>query len=282
MKRTPWRIAIVVVLMLSALGIAVPNTAEAQSGTATLTIHSRFCPENYDMSDVYNTCHDTVGDRGVQFTLMGPEVHGDIPGEDGNLTFNELVPGGYTISNSFPTELHTAHVYCSSNLVPGQKLELQSDGLGGYMVYFFLVNGEDLTCDWYTSPNADFGSTRASLTIHNRVCLADYTNFGNEWRDCPTDGVYQETYFFLDDPLPRSHGTADGNVTFSWLLPRGFVISTYFALPGSVYCSTFDSIGMPFFEQRVGPGDAIFLILDAGVDVICDWYYYANPEWWQG
>lgn len=44
---------------------SVPS-ASAESGTASLTIHSRFCPPGYDGTDSYTDCHGTAGMRGVQ------------------------------------------------------------------------------------------------------------------------------------------------------------------------------------------------------------------------
>lgn len=287
MKRIPWRLGTALALLLSMLGIASPIPVSAQEGTASLTIHSRFCPPGYDMSDVYNDCHDTVGDRGVQYSLWGPgalgEVAlGDIPGEDGNLTFRDLPAGGYSFSSTFPSETHQAYVYCSSQYETGRRIELSGSDNGTYLAYFFLVDDENVICDGYTSPNGDFDSLRASVTIHNRWCPVGFSNFGDEWKECFAEDVGLYVNFWISDPVPRYGFALGGNVTFSWLIPADYIITTDLNLPAGIYCSTFDSIGMPFLEKRINPGDSLTLSLDAGDDVICDWYVYPDFDYRKG
>lgn len=133
-----------------------------------------------------------------------------------------------------------------------------------------------MTCDWYTAPDADFDNTRASLTIHTRWCPVGFSDFGKEWQTCmaKTTGNY-----WIDDPLPRYGFARGGNVTFSWLEPADYWFGNDIDQPAKIYCSTFDTIGMPFFEQELPTPDMVTLRLDAGDDVICDWYIYQTEDW---
>jgi hypothetical protein len=171
-KRMPWRLGVAIVLVLSLVGATAPNEVVAQQeGTATLTIHSRFCPVNYEMSDMYNTCRGTVGDRGVEFYLSEISARSSIPAEDGNITFTGLFAGLHRLQNTFPSELHQVYVYCSSDITPGYLVDVADGSYGNYLADIVLSDGENMICDWYTIPNADFDSQRASITLHLRICL---------------------------------------------------------------------------------------------------------------
>jgi len=285
----PWRIAIVVALMLSFLGVATPKMAEAQSGTATLTIHSRFCPPGYDGTDIFETCHDNIGMRSVEFSVTGLDVRfgfNDIPDEAGNITLSDLPPTEYVMSTSLDQSLAISRVYCSlGDGSSGEWLEQDPTeyGWGNYRIQ--LGRGEERVCDWYQIPSDDYINTRASLTIHDRFCPVDFTDFGSEWQAClPTLGASSFLYY-LSGPTETHESLTRGNATFTWIEPGSYVVSNdmwYQQLSGSVYCSTFDSLGMPFLTQPVEVRDTISLILDPGDEVICDWYHYPTADIYQG
>lgn len=96
MSSIPWRIALTMTLILSIISSAEPLGVEAQSDTATLTIHSRFCPPRYDATDIFETCHENVGMRGVEYTawsLDADYTFADIPDENGAVVLTNLPPG---------------------------------------------------------------------------------------------------------------------------------------------------------------------------------------------
>ncbi|MGH2547956.1 MAG: hypothetical protein ACRDHN_01080 [Thermomicrobiales bacterium] len=283
MKRIPWRLGIVLVLMLSMLGIAAPSAVVAQSGTATLTIHSRFCPPGYNGTDIFETCHDNIGIRGVQYTVEGVGA-ADIPDDEGNLVFAGLTANDYRISSSLPSDLNRAYVYCSnSDGSTGRQIPTYLDSDDVEMFDLSLVAGDNVICDWYTIPNEDYNSTRANITIHNRFCPPDYSDFGNEWKDCLGNVGITLLQYSASGPTNRSDFIRSGNVTFSWIEPGVYTISNdlMYQIDASVYCSTTDSIGMPFLSTPLAPDETLTFSIDEGDDVICDWYEYPSSEFYQ-
>lgn len=287
MKSKAWRLTIAVTLLLSLIGLSTFSVARAQSGTATLTIHSRFCPPGYDGTDIFETCHDNVGIRGVQYTVSGIDGGANIPDETGNLVFTDLRSYDYRISTSLPSDLNRAYVYCSnSDGSNGRQISTTVDDYYGEFIELSLVAGDDVLCDWYTIPNEDYNSTRANITIHNRFCPPDYADFGNEWQDClPNVGFSDVVSYSIDGPTPRGDQIHSGNVSFSWIEPGTYEIqidtSYNYRIEASAYCSTMDSIGMPFLNTPLAPGESLTFRIDAGDDVICDWYEYPSSEFYQ-
>jgi hypothetical protein len=286
-KRLPWLLAIVAMLALPALGLATPATTVAQSGTATLTIHSRFCPAGYDGTEIFETCHGNIGIRGVQYTLSGIDSSADIPDETGNLVFSDLRPDDYRVSASLPSDLNRAYVYCTnSDGSNGRQISTSVDEYDGEFIELALIAGDDLTCDWYAIPNEDYNVTRANITIHNRFCPPDYTDFGNEWRDClPNVGFSNLVRYSIDGPTPRGNSIRSGNVSLNWIEPGTYEIhinTIYdYNISASAYCSTMDSLSVPFLSTPLAPGDSLTFSVDPGDDVICDWYEYPSSEFYQ-
>jgi hypothetical protein len=282
----PWRIALVAMLVLSALDLAIPNVTNAQSGTATLTIHSRFCPAGYDGTEIFETCHDNVGIRGVQYTLSGIDGRADIPDETGNLVFSDLRPDDYRISTSLPSDLNRSYVYCTnSDGSDGRQISTSVDDYYGEFIEWPLLAGDDITCDWYAIPNEDYNITRANITIHNRFCPPDYTDFGNEWQDClPNVGFSNLVRYSIDGPTPRGNSIRSGNVSLNWIEPGTYEIhidTVYdYNISASAYCSTMDSLSVPFLSTPLAPGESLTFSVDPGDDVICDWYEYPTSAFY--
>jgi hypothetical protein len=284
-------IGFVVALLLSGLvaGLA-PMTNAQQTGTATLTIHSRFCPPGYDGTDIYNTCHDTIGDQSQEFQLWEDTLRVERskqPDAEGNITFADLETGGYAVTSSIPANLVNTSVYCTWDEGNGRWLNrswLTDDGWEAFSVPIGV--GEQVLCDWYTIPIAEVAASRASITIHNRFCPPDYTNFGNESNDChDTVGFSGMVLYALSGPTPQTENLESGNVTFSWLDPGTYDIRlethTVYEFEASAYCSTMDAVGVPFLTTSIAPGDTLTFRIDPGDEVICDWYMYPTSAFYQ-
>jgi len=138
-----------------------------------------------------------------------------------------------------------------------------------------------MVCDWYTIPNGDFDTTRGSITLHLRICPIDFSDFGHEWKHCEWDGSDAVVRFWINDPLPRNPWPNNGNLTFSWLLPGSYEITTNLGVPGKVYCSTLATLGNPYLEQEMDPGELLDLEVNGGDDLLCDWYVYPDTEYWR-
>jgi hypothetical protein len=266
----------------------VPSTSAA-TGTASLTIHSRFCPPGYDGSDICNDCHGTIGLRSVEFSVYATQTRFNfaaLPDESGNVLLTDLVSGEYTVSSSISLELATPRVYCSSgDGSDGQWMDHHPTEYGWGYYPIPVAAGEAVTCDWYFIPAEDYSSTRSSITIHDRFCPVGFSDFGNEWRDClPTLGA-SSFLVYLSGPTKTHDSLRRGDVTFTWIEAGGYRISNdmlYPDLPGSIYCSTFDSLGSPFLSQSLETRGSFELTVDPGDEVICDWYHYPTAEIYQG
>jgi hypothetical protein len=290
--RRALRLAIMAMVLLTSFGLGItPRAAQAQSPRASLTIHSRFCPPDYDMSDIYNDCHDNVGTRGISFSVFSYVADisfVNFPDADGNITIDNLHSGKYVLTSSHREERLKQLVYCSSgDGSNGQWIDHHPTeyGWGAYDVT--LDAGEAMTCDWYRIPSGDDLETHASISIRDRFCPADYSDFGSEWRDClDTPGANLIKYRAVG-PTPSEDNLVHGNAVLSWLDPGTYTLfsdmATYWdwGFDGVVYCSTWETGGDPFLRQATAPGDPITMTLDPGDNVICDWYHYPTAEFYQ-
>jgi len=146
--------------------------------------------------------------------------------------------------------------------------------LGGLVVLFTMLTWAG------PQPRAD-AAVGATLTIHNRICPAEFTGpdyFGTCHGTPP--GIAFE--FTLAGPETRT-GTLDtaGNATFSDLLLGTYEVSG--GPPGdftrlTVFCASASDLGTSY---PVTVNDSTFTIdLTSGSDVICD--YYNTPEGGRG
>jgi len=297
----PWRIAIVVALMLSFLGVAIPKAAEAQSGTATLTIHSRFCPPGYDGTDIFADCHGNPGLLAIEYSANrftdSPSAMPDsdgfrkaVPDAEGNITFEDLPSGSYHVESNLPAEGQHPAIYCS----PGDGSEPTYYAAGAsreryasietYDFEITLIEGDSITCDWYTLPDSDLLGETANLVIHNRFCPVGY-NGSDEFADCHGNiGIAYVDYSMTGANTQNAMMVVDGNVYFHWLQPGTDDVRfdfDAFDLPASISCSTYGTGEQPFLVQSIGTGEPLTLDLAAGETVICDWYIYPSADYYQ-
>ncbi|CAN5578345.1 hypothetical protein BH09CHL1_BH09CHL1_28970 [soil metagenome] len=292
MYRLVLRLAILAMVFMSSFGIGVtPAAAQAQSERASLTIHSRFCPPNYDMSDVYNDCHGEIGTRGVWFSLRSNASEQgvvDFLDADGNITFDNLYMGEHTLSSSLRDSKSREAVYCSTgDGSNGRWIDHEPTEYGQGFYDISVVWGEVMTCDWYTIPEADFLNTHASISIRDRFCPVRFSDFGAEWRDCLDNPGANLITYRATGPTPLEANLYHGNAVLSWFEPGTYSLfsdmATYWdwSLDGVVYCSTWETGGELFLSQATAPGDPITLTLEPGDDVICDWYHFPTADFYQ-
>lgn len=283
------RSVMVLLLMLTWLGVSAPPQVNAQSDSASLAIHSRFCPTNYDMSDIYNDCHDTIGTRGIWFDVSSPVSRVrdvNLPDEQGNVVVDNLHAGTYTVTSSLRQASVSSAVYCSSGEgTPGQWIDHQPTEYGWGYYDVTLAPGVATICDWYTIPDVDILSTQANITIRDRFCPVGYTDFGSEWRDCLDNIGVNVIEYHAQGPTDREEWQAQGNIAFTGLQPGTYTISSdiggFWDLDGVVYCSTWENAGFPFLSQQTDSYSSLTLTVEAGDDVICDWYHYPTPDIYQ-
>lgn len=284
MKRMPWRLGTVLVLVLSMLGSIAPNLANAQSSSASLTIHSRFCPSQYDGTDIFVDCHDNPGLLAIDYLIWGE--HGserDMPDFEGNLTFSDLAPGTYRIDSSLSVEGQHPAIYCS----PGDGSEAiyyqPNSTREFYSFSIELAAGDAIVCDWYTLPDTDVLTETANLIVHNRFCPVGYTG-EDEFADCHGNVGISYVDYVLNGANQRSSMLNEGNAYFYWLNPGANSVTfaeNIVDLPASVSCSNFGTGEEPFLIESVDSGDALEIDLAAGETVVCDWYIYPSDAYYQ-
>ncbi len=267
-------------LVLAFAGAIVPPNATAQSGMATLEIHSRFCPPNYAGSDLFGTCHDNPGIQGIQFGISGGRSASGTPDVEGNLSFANLPPGEYRITSTAPSDKQaTPAVYCS----PGDgstAVQAPTTNDFGAAATIQLGAGDALVCDWYTIPTADFNATHSTLTIHNRFCPIGYTG-SNPFADCHNDVGVAFVSYTMSGPETATAMLDVGDATFTWLTAGDYNLSADLSLPARMICSDFDHAGEPFLDLSVANGGPVGIELHPGRSVVCDWFVTPNASFYE-
>ena len=279
--RSVWRSLFAATLVLAMFGGLAPAPASTQGGMATLEIHSRFCPPNYAGSDLFGDCHGNPGIQGIQFGISGPGRSGSgTPNTEGNLTFTDLPPGEYRITSTVPTDKqHNPAVYCS----PGDgstATHFPSTNDFQSQATISIAAGQSLVCDWYTIPTADFNTTHSNLTIHNRFCPMGYTG-NNFFADCHDNVGIAYIQYWMDGPESASAMIDVGDTTFTWLTAGMYNLRSELSLPARMICSQFDHAGSPFLDVSVANGGPVGIELHPGTSIVCDWFVFPTPAFYQ-
>ena len=136
---------------------AIPPTAtRAQSGGASLTVHYRECPLGYLGPDFYGTCHGLEPAGGVTISIGGAEAREAALDGRGNVTFDRIPTGLYTIMPDRTGGDFTRRIVaCTDAAAPGIPIPV---GIGVVAV----PEDTDVVCDWYVS-NPDLSGEPGSL-----------------------------------------------------------------------------------------------------------------------
>jgi hypothetical protein len=124
-------------------------------GWYTLTIHNRICPVEYSGDDLYGDCHDNPQTSHLEFTVIRDGdigvAHGSTD-DAGDVTFENIPPGYYTLYGGVSSEFASAVVYCSIEGIDGTG-RFATEVEGGFQL---ATNpnalGWHYVCDWYNIP----------------------------------------------------------------------------------------------------------------------------------
>lgn len=275
--------ALVLLLALIAPALVFAGAAPPSPGGAALTIHSRFCPDGYEGSAVFDDCHGTIGSRDLVFSLDsggGPML---LPlNDEGNIAMTGLEPGVYILASGVPDELIYGSLFCS---VTGRsELVIPTTRTGDNRFRFVLDEGDDILCDWYSTPYEDARAMSAQVEIHSRTCPVDWAG-DDIFEDC--HGTVGSVYsgFGLEGAESRYGGIDDdGNLMFTWLERGNYTLFNDISAEHSravVYCSQRDDMNAlvqyDVYESEYG-GQEIEIRLRNGDDLICDWYTLPDEE----
>jgi hypothetical protein len=269
--------------MLTIMGLAVHEPVEAQSGAASLIVHSRFCPPRYDGTDIFVDCHGNPGLLAIEYALYGSrDITYAMPDLEGNLTFADLSSGTYRVQSSLSVDGQHPAIYCSPGDGSAATYYETDSTRDNYSFNIELAAGDNIVCDWYTLPDTDLLEDTANLIVHNRFCPVDYDG-ADEFADCHGNVGIAYINYAISGANSGSTMLDNGNAYFYWLKPGHTTLQIpqgQLDLPASVSCSVLSSGEEPFLVQSLSPAEAISVELGAGETVVCDWYVYPTTAYY--
>lgn len=256
---------------------------------AALVVRAFGCPVGF-AGETFDPCYATPL-AGVTFTAA---LVGADQGIAATTAANGVValtlpaatlPGDYSLFADIPGEFAEFRTYCSNR--DGSVVNFSVAGNGITIPGF--VRGDWVTCDWFVipedlrgeTPTPTPGATRASLTIHNRLCPEGFAG-SDYYANCHHTPAPAGLEFAVEGAAALV-GTTDGagNLVFD-LAPGEYAVRG--GVPGEfatlvVYCAPVAAPGTPFAFTPLGNGTrgpndltGIVLALAAGDAVVCDWY----------
>lgn len=163
------------------------------NGWYSITIHNRrICPVNYVGSSYFADCHDNPQTSHLEFTVIRDGDISVASGETddaGNVTFEDIPPGAYTLFGGVPGEFASAVVYCS---IEGM------DGSGQFAIeteagYLFTTNPNPLgwhyIFNWYNIPFDASGDDGESVTPTPTSVAGDTDDDAGNMTDLPNTGT---------------------------------------------------------------------------------------------
>ncbi|HQY31917.1 MAG TPA: hypothetical protein PK691_11540, partial [Thermomicrobiales bacterium] len=155
--------AILCTLLLYDPNGSAPGTTPGTTGTAAISIEARLCPEDIDSTDFGEldaTC--LVSDTVIDFAISGPTSLTQTTGATlpNGVSFPNLAPGTWTISEATPDGFGQAIVICAANDVNANTFgdNTTMDVEGGNTVTTDIAAGIDLRCTWFNT-TADVSGT---------------------------------------------------------------------------------------------------------------------------
>ena len=188
-------------------------------GDGSLRIHKSICPDGLT-SGYYANCYDDTL-AGVTFKANGPGGYNKskTTGYNGVVTFTDLDPGNYTITETPPNGVNVAVyvVVCTRN---GNNVDFQYDDATGLRIKVNIPNGADVVCDWYNVPPAKQAPAgQGSITVIKFLCQGR-TNNKYDWEnECDSYGAgasFDLTAVSTGKGTTGSTGN-NGKLTFSGL-----------------------------------------------------------------
>jgi hypothetical protein len=265
--------------------------------TATVSIHKYGCPTGYDQSwDLQQWsqfCTTIV--QGATFVVTAPDsstIEQQLTGID--LTWDQLAPGDYTITEEQPSAWGSSVVYCASGDANGTFGSYESADVTDNGISTTLQSGELLDCYWYNLAKARPVATidpnaPATLTIVKHTCEAEYDPLAQDAKpakDCDelTDDVPFAVIGAKNASVSGKTGDdGDGTVTFKNLKAGSYLLrETYpdhvqkaFVWTCESDVRVFDYPFAPF--ARIDETGTVKISLVPGETLSCDWFNVPSP-----
>jgi hypothetical protein len=137
------------------------GSAGAQSGSGTVTIHSRLCPAGQPTTDTFTDCHGHLPTIATSYSLDGGAAQ--TVGGDGNTSFTGLPSGSVSIAqvDGVPLDFARLRAFCSDQTAGTTAVEETVD-VNTFSVD--AVDGHEIICDVYTIPEDASGNTPTPTT----------------------------------------------------------------------------------------------------------------------
>jgi hypothetical protein len=247
------------------------NRRTGPSGTGTLEIHKRVCPNGPPTTDIFVECHGYPPQQPVAFALDGGQPQ--FVDETGNVRFTGITAGTHTVTETEgpPLEFVTLRVWCADVSAGEAATEVTPEGPS------FTVEvriGAGVVCDVYNIPQNLSGGTGA-IEVHVSACPPGATD--QLFELCHANGR-AGVEMVLQGPLSRRGTTAGpiGAVRFTELPPGTYTVAE--AVPSGefaryvVYCSDASTHEQVLIEYRGDGRAAVQFDLADGQQVVCDWF----------
>jgi hypothetical protein len=222
-----------------------PEALVEGGGTARMTVHSRFCPEQYDGDDWYNDCHDTPPAYREAITLIGTTLRGAWTDESGNTGFDALPAGTWTIMPARPERTLRTYAFCSRTGESGVPFPIVADSApldpATAAVHLTLQAGDDILCDVYTVP-APPPEPTAQITFHMRLC-GEIAPPDQIFAACHDNGISDGWIDVFEERsgslVYQGHLDEDGNITVRVSPGRfsGQTVPGHYVRGEYIYCS---------------------------------------------
>jgi len=200
------------------------NNPENASGYSDmLTVTSYLCPPGTTAR---------FGDRCSASPLSGATFEltrarsGDrssgVTGDLGDVVFERLIPGDYTLTSIPPAGTNVA-VYVVSCQAGEETFDFTYDDANGMRIRLALPGGVDISCAWYNVPPGRSpvtpGQASGSITVHKFLCQGKAIASYNWETDCPAQATAAGFSLKTADGRPIAVGTIDaqGMLTFAQL-----------------------------------------------------------------
>lgn len=200
------------------------NNPENASGYSdTLTVTAYLCPPGTTTR---------FGDRcgasplsGATFELSrarSGDRYSGVTDELGDVVFERLIPGDYTLTSIPPAGTNVA-VYVVSCQAGEEIFDFTYDDANGMRIRLALPGGVDISCAWYNvppgQPAVTPGQASGSITVHKFLCQGKAIASYNWEADCSAQTIAAGFSLKTADGRPIAVGTIDaqGVLTFTQL-----------------------------------------------------------------
>ncbi len=185
------------------------NIPVRQFEPASLTIQKFLCPDGTN-SNYAAQCTEPL--EAVTFDVAGAGGSvSDATDASGEVTFTDLSPGDYVVTEVPPDGVHVA-VYVVSCSSGGTSFPFTYDDSTGLRIDLTLDSGDAVTCAWYNVPPGQPAPAEGgSITIFKYLCQGKSSNDYDWFNECQLWGEGADFALLDARGNTLATGTTDGS-----------------------------------------------------------------------